>query len=139
MGNKRLVTVLLYRGSDDGWNHIDFHSRCDNKGPTISLFKVKNGDCIGGYTKEKWISENYYILDTDSILFNLSSHRHFPGKQNKNGISCDRGQGPCFRGHRVHELIAWHQPFNEERSCLSLANESGYEIPKEGEKNMLTN
>jgi hypothetical protein len=28
----------------------DFHSRCDKKGPTISLFKVKKGDCIGGFT-----------------------------------------------------------------------------------------
>ncbi len=50
LGNKRLVTVMLYRGSDHGWMFKDFHSRCDHKGPTISLFKVKDGDCIGGYT-----------------------------------------------------------------------------------------
>jgi hypothetical protein len=51
LGNKRLVTYMLYRGSEHGWKFIDFHSRCDNKGPTISLFKIKDGDCIGGYTK----------------------------------------------------------------------------------------
>jgi hypothetical protein len=50
LGNKKLVTTLLYRGSDHGWKYIDFHSRCDNKGPTISLFKVEEGDCIGGFT-----------------------------------------------------------------------------------------
>ena len=50
LSNKRLVTVLLYRGSDQGWMFKDFHSRCDHKGPTISLFKIKDGDCIGGYT-----------------------------------------------------------------------------------------
>ena len=43
LGNKKLVTTLLYRGSEHGWMAIDFHSRCENKGPTISLFKKKNG------------------------------------------------------------------------------------------------
>jgi hypothetical protein len=51
LGNKKLVTALLFRGSEHGWDAIDFHSRCDNKGPTISLFKIKDGDCIGGFTK----------------------------------------------------------------------------------------
>jgi hypothetical protein len=51
LGNKMLVTVLLFRGSKHGWYPKDFHSRCDKKGPTISLFKVKDGDCIGGFTK----------------------------------------------------------------------------------------
>jgi TLD len=50
LGNKRLVTVMLYRGSDHGWMYKDFHYWCDRRGPTISLFKVKGGDCIGGYT-----------------------------------------------------------------------------------------
>jgi hypothetical protein len=51
LGNKMLVTALLFRGSEHGWKNKDFHSRCDKKGPTISLFKVKDGDCIGGFTK----------------------------------------------------------------------------------------
>jgi hypothetical protein len=50
LGNKRANTTLRYRGSEHGWMCIDFHSRCDKRGPTISLFKVKDGDCIGGYT-----------------------------------------------------------------------------------------
>jgi hypothetical protein len=51
LGNKKLVTALLFRGSEQGWMTEDFHSRCDKKGPTISLFKIKDGDCIGGFTK----------------------------------------------------------------------------------------
>jgi hypothetical protein len=50
LGNKRLVTYLLFRGSEHGWRARDFYSRCDKKGPTIILFKVKDGDCIGGFT-----------------------------------------------------------------------------------------
>ncbi len=31
----------IYRGSIHGFMHVDFHSRCDGAGPTVSLFKVK--------------------------------------------------------------------------------------------------
>ncbi len=50
IGDKLFSTKLLYRGSRDGWMAKDFHSRCDRKGPTITFFKIKNGDCIGGFT-----------------------------------------------------------------------------------------
>ena len=45
-----LLTSLRYRGSRDGFTFKAFHSRCDLKGPTISLFKASNGDIIGGFT-----------------------------------------------------------------------------------------
>ncbi len=48
---KRFLTILLFCGSMHGWTAKDFHSRCDGKGPLISLFKIKDGDCIGGYSK----------------------------------------------------------------------------------------
>jgi nitrite reductase/ring-hydroxylating ferredoxin subunit len=51
LGNKKILAVLLYSGSIHGWMYKDFHSRCDKKGPTVSLFKIKDGDCVGGYTK----------------------------------------------------------------------------------------
>ena len=41
----------IYRGSVDGFMAVDFHSRCDGVGPTVSLFKIKeNSNWIGGYT-----------------------------------------------------------------------------------------
>ncbi len=49
LGN--ITTTLLFNGSAHGWMTKDFHSHCDNKGPTISLFKIKDGDCVGGYTR----------------------------------------------------------------------------------------
>ena len=50
MNYRPLISNILYRGSENGWTQNDFHERCDKKGPTICLFKVKDGDCIGGYT-----------------------------------------------------------------------------------------
>jgi len=46
--------VLEYRASSDGWNGNDFHKRADNKDWTVSLFKIIDGDCIGGFTTQSW-------------------------------------------------------------------------------------
>ena len=34
---------LIYRGSRDGTTSNIFHNKCDNKGPTIILFKNEKG------------------------------------------------------------------------------------------------
>ena len=44
---------LLYRASRDGWAASNFHSCCDNKGPTVTV--IKSGNYIfGGYSEEQW-------------------------------------------------------------------------------------
>ena len=45
--------LLIYRASRDGWNSSNFHTLCDNKGPTVTV--VKSGNYIfGGYTEQSW-------------------------------------------------------------------------------------
>ena len=118
----------------------DFHSRCDKKGPTISLFKVKDGDCIGGFTNALWSSDNKDVGDSGAMLFNLQQQRCFPVKQQaKYAIGCWSNTGPGFTGGDYYELCARFEPFNGEGKCTSRANYSGYRIPLEGAKNMLTN
>ena len=74
---------MLYRGSEHGWKKKDFHDRCDNKGPTISLFKIKDGDVIGGYSKAQWdsLDGGEWVADINAMLFNLSCQRHFPNRR----------------------------------------------------------
>jgi len=46
---------LLYRASRNGWAASNFHSCCDNKGPTVTV--IKSGNYIfGGYTDQSWES-----------------------------------------------------------------------------------
>ena len=45
---------LIYRGSKDGWYIKDFRDKCKSFTPTITLFQIKDGDCIGGYTEMGW-------------------------------------------------------------------------------------
>ena len=42
-----------WHASVDGWAASTFHSRCDGKGPTVTIIRV--GKCIfGGYTSISW-------------------------------------------------------------------------------------
>ena len=44
---------LLFRASRDGFAASEFHSKCDNKGPTVTV--VKSGaNIFGGFTEKPW-------------------------------------------------------------------------------------
>ena len=52
---------LCYRASVHGWGAQNFHTTCDNKGPTVTIVKV--GECIfGGYTDQNWQGINNSFL-----------------------------------------------------------------------------
>ena len=60
----KISTVLLYKGSQNGWQYADFHARADNKGPTITLFKVQDTNLrCGGFTSVNWDSAGSYKAD----------------------------------------------------------------------------
>ena len=77
IGPQKFKTVLRYRGSRDGWMAKDFHRMSDNKGPTITLLKIKeNGQCIGGFTSAYWESPksgSTFAVDKTAKLFNLTA------------------------------------------------------------------
>ncbi len=138
--NKQAYLTLLYSGSAHGWNAIDFHSRCDDKGSTISLFQIKDSDCIGGFTSAQWTSPQSYEdkQDDTAILFDLTNHRSFPlNKGRHDAIRCEKSWGPTF-GRA--ELSAYYEPFNADNACSSWAKGSSYNIPANNEGiNKLTN
>ena len=48
---------LLFRASRDGFAASAFHSKCDNKGPTVTV--VKSGaNIFGGFTEKGWTRAN---------------------------------------------------------------------------------
>ena len=48
---------LLFRASRDGFAGQTFHSKCDNKGPTITIVK-SGGYIFGGFTEKSWTGKN---------------------------------------------------------------------------------
>ncbi len=72
--NRPFETELLYRGSTHGFAAKDFHARCDNKGPNISIIKSEHGLIFGGYTSLDWQSpsECKYSSDNEAFIFSVS-------------------------------------------------------------------
>ena len=42
-----------YHAKSDGFTAHDFHSRCDNKGPTVTLVQVREF-VFGGFLDQNW-------------------------------------------------------------------------------------
>jgi len=103
--------TLHYRGSTDGWKCEDFHRNCDNKGPTLTLLQIQDGECMGGFTNQSWSSSdrNEHKTDPGAFLFNLTRRTSLPSLDHKWAIECDEDCGPSF-GFR--ELTVYSEPFN---------------------------
>jgi len=94
---------LLYRASRDGYTAAAFHSKCDDKGATIVIAKVKNsGQIIGGYNPLQWDSSNSNKSTKDSFIFsftdknNLQSANVVYSKGDQYSIKCLSHCGPVF-------------------------------------------
>ena len=96
---------LLYRGTRDGMSTDVFHNKCDNKGPTISLFKNDKGYIFGGYSSVDWEGGKGRSKSApESFIFTLTniyniSPTNFPNSNKDDNIWDDSSYGPCFSGY----------------------------------------
>ena len=64
--------VKLYQGTKHGFRAVDFHSRCDNKGATITIVRTSTGNIFGGYASLPWGGGSSYTNDSKAFLFSVS-------------------------------------------------------------------
>ena len=55
--------------SKDGDNIKSYYEKCCNKGPTISLIKIDDGNIIGGYTPLNFNKSCEWQIDNDSFIY----------------------------------------------------------------------
>ena len=96
---------LLYKTSRDGFSAEDFHSKCDGKANTLTLFKASESSFIfGGFTSATWDGFSGYKFDPNAFLFSLTNKHKKPckmkinRKENRCAIYCYSGYGPTFGG-----------------------------------------
>ena len=63
--------VLIYRGSQDGFEAGSFHIKCDYKPNTLIIVKSTNGNVFGGYTEQSWEHIGNYKADPSAFIFSL--------------------------------------------------------------------
>ena len=96
---QQIKSGLIYRKSRDGESFETFHSKCDNKGPTLILFKLSTPVkiIIGGYTPLNWDNHSGWKNDNYTFLFNLTDKKIFKkAKIDLLSIYCDSICGPFF-------------------------------------------
>ena len=79
----------------------EFHKRCDNMGPTLSLIKNEKGHIFGGYASISWTSEGNNKNDPQAFLFTLTNIYNteptkFPSKSKGNEVYHGKDYGPIF-------------------------------------------
>jgi hypothetical protein len=63
---------LLYQGTRDGITGEAFHSKCDNKGCTLTVIETTCGKVFGGYSNTAWSSTGDDKVANKAFLFALS-------------------------------------------------------------------
>ena len=95
---KKIKAELLYRLSENGESYSTFHELCDNKGPTLTLFHVNDGNIVGIYTPLSWDSKSGWKNDNDTFIFNLNKEKKYKKIKSDNSTYCNNTYGPHTYG-----------------------------------------
>ena len=138
---------LLFRGTRDGMTAKDFHNKCDNQGPTISLFKNEKGHIFGGYASISWTCNEGNKSAPSSFLFSLTNMYNkqptkFPSKIERKEVFHSSTNGPWF-GESGNDLCAYQNLSQSAYSNFPICFEDvigkGYSIFTSIEKNNFFN
>ena len=97
--------TLLYRGTRDGFDTKDFHSKCDGHSNTLTILKALDTSYIfGGFTSITW---NSSFLPKSAFMFSLTNKDNQPCKMKQissaSSIYCRSNYGPTFgSGHDLY-------------------------------------
>ncbi|KAL7542399.1 hypothetical protein ACHAWF_007171, partial [Thalassiosira exigua] len=116
---------LLYRSSRDGLSGANFHSKCDDRGCTLTVVETTDGFVLGGYSNAPWTSGNsgWKVADK-AFLFVLSGNdvthpRKMKLRDADHAVFDHSGYGPTFgEGYDL---------FVDESNCLNSFFGNSYE------------
>ena len=91
---------LLYRATRDGSYPKDYHKKCDNQGPTLTLIKTDNNRKFGGYVskdREYGTAKEVYVKDKNAFIFSINKKTKYNIKDgNTDAFSNSSIRGPNF-------------------------------------------
>ncbi len=104
IGDRSQRWELCYKLTANGAATSTFHSRCNNRGPTVTVGALSTGRRIGGYAHVSWQSRNDYNYGDDHFIFSLDNdYKYGSGARHSNGSIYDHSTyGPTFgAGHDI--------------------------------------
>ena len=136
---KGIITQLLYKATRDGDKASDFHSKCDNMGPSLVVIQTTTGYIFGGYTSKSWTNSNFsWPGDNQAFVFSMNLKRKFSIKTQKEAIGHYFNKGPVFGyGHCIdisskclHNSDSYHSSSDsyEGINQLKLTNQRDFTV-----------
>ena len=116
---KKVKAELLYRLSENGDKYSTFHELCDNKGPTLTLFLVKDGNIVGIYTPLSWDTTSNWKNDMETFIFNLNKNQKYKKLKADYSAYCGSLYGPwtaefgCHSTNSMKSIKRWNNLINE--------------------------
>ncbi|KAJ3447210.1 pep-cterm sorting domain-containing protein [Anaeramoeba flamelloides] len=109
---------LRYSTRKHGWSNRVFHKKCDRKGRSLTLIKLKNGSLFGGYAEGEWWSPQgsgkfHNSTNQKSFIFSLrsknSNRKSFIFKRrisnNTFEMTSNKNYGPIWGGGKGYDLL----------------------------------
>jgi len=107
----------LYRLSKNGNSISKFHELCDDKGRTLTLFHVIDGNIVGIYTPSSWDSVSSWKNDKNTFIFNLTKNQKCKKVNISRSIFCGFLCGPLAVGFgsdkSIKTIIHYGDDINE--------------------------
>ncbi len=119
---KKIDSNKLFSAAEENrWYASGFHDACDNKGPLIILYTVKETGRRGGaVTFKTWFKNSFWNIDPLAFLFSLDEMMRFQVKDPKKTFLVEDDYGIRF-GAYDDLLIGYKAPMNHQ-GCFSLPN-----------------
>jgi len=92
------IGARLFSSSEDGSTTEAFHSKCDDRGATLTVIESEDGKIFGGYTSASWSSASKcrYISDETAWLFKARPYERINIRKDYHTILFMSDRGPCF-------------------------------------------
>jgi hypothetical protein len=119
-----LSLSLLYRGSRDGYDAVNFHKKVDNTNQTVTLVETTAGKIFGGYSDQEWNDTSGYKDSENAFVFSITNKEKYPIKDPSKAIYCSSLYLSTFgEGHDF--IIQDHCHFKQSASCFLSYNSKG--------------
>mgnify|MGYP002630576794 CR=1 FL=1 len=122
-GNAAQKWTLCYQRSTHAGDASTFHTKCNGKGPTISVMKTTTGKIFGGFTNIAWSDSQGYKNEAASWLFSIdgnSKHTAKPANY-QHAVYHRADYGPTFGGgHDINvknDLNSGYTNFGHSYNC----------------------
>ena len=118
----------IYDATEDGWAVKNFHSACDDKGPTLTYCQTSAGHFFCAFTRASWESVDASKTCKDTFIYSGIEDKKYRVKEGQSAIYCKRSTGPCFGTNTRLDLIIASEPNKLSNSSKSQAKKSSFSL-----------